>query len=433
MRFVLLGLIVAYNPFYLYFLMSHGALGGMTRRMTASGVFLVMIVCSSFLALGRRKIRVQRTPFLFPVNVLLMFYVLAVVIGLARGNDFDYVLLDSFPPLEMFVIYYFVRFSPLMKDRFDFSKVIKWLLIYFFIMALADLVCYGLLTFVKGVGFGVLRAYVGGITVNRLMDFVLPLFLPFVVLSYKEVYRRRWVMILLLLSMLTVVLTFYRTIYLAVLAGLLYLAISKAGHFFFVGRLVISFVVVSLAIAIAWDPFLEQKGIDVRSLVRQRVVSIYMPDLDTDISATARITDTKEMMFSALRSFPGLAGVGGTYESGSGERVPIYVTCNYFLQLTLLFGIPAGLLFVWLYFRAFLTCRRLSREVKDISERVFFAASASLLVSLAIILCLFPYNGYFPLLYVLGSILGIADKRSEHLYRQRGFPGRRISLAGAPA
>ena len=110
--------------------------------------------------------------------------------------------------------------------------------------------------------------------------------------------------------------------------------------------------------------------------------------------------------------------MGGTYPDASGTNfgLDIFVglTSNYFLQLILLLGLPAGLLFVWLYVRTFLMSRKYSLETKDKSAVIFFTASASMLLSLAVILCLFPYTCYFPLLYVFSFILGVVDKYGEY-------------------
>lgn len=419
MKFIFFGFIAAYNPFYLYYLMSHSALGGISRRIIVSSVFLITMSYFSLLVYflnGHRKIKIQKSSILFSVNTLLIFYIVSNIVGMVKGNNVNYMIIDSFPLWEMFMIYYLIKFSPLMKNRFDFAKTIKWFLIYFFLMSLTNLVSYGVLSFVKGASFGALRAYISGSTVNRLMDFVLPLFFPLLVLSYEKLYRRKVVMILLLgMSVLVVALTFYRTIYLAVFAGFCYLAISNRKRFFSMARLSIFLVVLSSVSLLGWNLISKHEGHNIGSLVGQSMKSIYSPDKKVDTSMTSRIKHSKEIIFNILKEFPAMAGMGGTYESYSGEIIPIYTTSNYFLQLILLLGIPAGLLFIWLYFQTFFLSRRLSREVKNISEKVFFSASACILVSLGVILCLFPYTCYFPLLYILGFILGVADRQRELL------------------
>lgn len=416
MKFIFFGFIIAYNPIYVYYLMSHGALGGITFRTIASGIFLVGISYFSFLAflLNRNgKIKVRNTSFLFLVNILLMFYILAIIVGLVRGNDFKYMILDSFPPLEMFVIYYLIKFSPLIENTINFHRMVKWFLIYFFIMAVTDLASYGVLSFVKIVNFGALRALIGGVTVNRLMDFILPLFLPLLLLSYEYLYRRKWVVILLGMSVLVVLLTFYRTVYSAVFAGIFYLVISSRKRIIFMAKTFVLITFVSVVILVGINSFFKDKKMNFPSLFTQRVASILSPDKKIDYSGTSRVAHDKDMVYNALKSFPDIAGMGGTYESGEGEIIPIYTTSNFFLQLILLLGLPAGLLFLWLYFKTYFVSRRLSREAKGGSEKVFFAAIASILVSLAVILCLFPYTSYFPLLYILGWIFGCIDRHSE--------------------
>lgn len=416
MGLIFFGFIVGYNPFYIHYLLLHGALGGITFRTIASGMFLVGIFCFSFfdLLLKRSgKIKVRNTQMFFLLNILFLFYIFAIAIGWAKGNDIKYMVLDSFPILEMFVIYYFIKFSPLMESAINFPRMVKWFLVYFLIMAITDLASYGILSFVKVAYFGALRALIGGVTVNRLMDYVLPLFLPLFLLSYEYLYRKKWAIILLSLSLLVVILTFYRTIYSAVFLGFLCLIIPISKRLVFIFKTFVLIGLVCVVILLEGNLLLRNKKFNFPSLFSKRVESIFSRDNKIDYSAVSRVAQNKDMVYNALNSFPDIAGMGGTYESGERITTPIYCASNFFLQFTLLLGLPAGLLFLWLYLKTFFMSRKLAREAEDKSEKVFFTASAAVLVSLAVILCLFPYVSYFPLLYILGWIFGCIDKKSE--------------------
>jgi len=415
MGLIFLGFILAYNPIYLYYLMSHGALGGITLRTLASGIFLAGLFFLSFLSLlitRNGKIRVRSTAVFLLVNLLFFFYACALIVGFIKGNDPKYMILDSFPLLEMFVVYYFIKFSAV---QINFKKTVKWLVFYLFLMAITDLFSYGVLSFFKGAYFGALRALIGGTTVNRLMDYVLPLFLPMFMLVYTHLYRRKWVVVLLGVSGLVIILTFYRTVYTAVFLGLFYLIISNRKQFFFISRTLLLIILVGGIVLGGGNLFFKNSRFNFPELFSQRVASIFSPDKKIDYSAASRVAQNKDMVYNALNSFPNISGMGGSYRSAEGQITPVYCTANFFLQLILLLGIPAGLLFLWLYLKAFFSTRKLALQAADQSEQVFFSASSALLIILAVVLCLFPYVSYFPLLYIFGWILGCVDKRSEEI------------------
>ena len=220
-------------------------------------------------------------------------------------------------------------------------------------------------------------------------------------------------MVLFCMSVVVVMLTFYRTLYLAVFAGLLYLVLSTRERFIFIFRIAAAIALVSILLLFGARLFVKNNTCNLPVLFTQRVVSIYSPDKKIDYSGTSRIAHNKDMVYSIVTSFPDIAGVGGIYVSREGDLTPIFCTSNFFLQLFLLLGVPAGLLFIGIYCQAVGVARRLARDAKDTAEKAFFAASAAVLVSLAVVLCLFPYVGYFPLLYVFGAILGCVDKKNE--------------------
>jgi hypothetical protein len=147
------------------------------------------------------------------------------------------------------------------------------------------------------------------------------------------------------------------------------------------------------------------------SLFSKRIASIYESD-DTDVSATSRIADNKEIFFQLYKCLAVGYGMGGTYKHQEEGLIPVQVTSNYFLQMIMLLGVPAGLLFLWIYLKSFLMSLKLVRSSKSVQEKFIFTSCVSIFISLGIILSVFPYTNYFPLLYLFGFICGLIDNYS---------------------
>lgn len=420
MKFIFFGFIIAYNPIYIYYLMSHGALGGITLRLAMGSVFLFSIIYLSFIVLfvkKNMKIKISKTPLFVLINILFIFFILGVTVGFVKGNNLKYLLLDVFPMLEMFIVYYVIKLSPIIQDNFDFGKLIKWFMLYLFLMSITGFISYVVLSFIKPVFFGALRAYISGITVNRMMDFIIPLFLPAILFFYKYIKKKYWAIILTITSAIVVLLTFYRTIYVAVFIGILYLLlINRSKIFRIFGTFIkISILILLVLILLQKSNYFRYANANLYYLIKSRIVSIYAPDKKIDISAAARISHNKEMLYNIFNNFPYIAGMGGEYQSSEGAKIPYNFTSNYFLQVISLLGMPAGLLFILIYLRTFFLSHEFAKNAQDLTSRIFFNACASILVTLFVILNIFPYMNYFPLLYLFGWICGIMDRYGIYL------------------
>ena len=179
MKYIFLGFIIAYNPIYIYYLMSHKALGGITIRLGMGSIFLFFLIYLFFIIFFMRKSpKISKSPLFVLINVFFIFFILGIIIGFVKGNNLKYLLLDTFPLLEMFIVYYIVKLSQVNEDNFDFGKIIKWFVSYLFLMSITGLASYLILSFFRPVHFGALRALISGTTVNRLMDFIIPLLAP---------------------------------------------------------------------------------------------------------------------------------------------------------------------------------------------------------------------------------------------------------------
>lgn len=408
MKLIFTGLILAYNPVYLNYLMSHGALGGMSIRAQISGLFLCFaILYKVVVLLTRKSLVVKPSAVLTLMTSFFVVFIVGVITGLFKDNEFIFWGLDAFPLFEMFCLYYLIRLTP--EINIDFDKIVKWLSIYMLVMCISDIATYIYLSFIQGIGFGALRANINGIPVNRLMDFMVPILGPGLIVFSRESKNRFIRMALPACVLLTVGLTFYRTAYLAFFAGFLILIIQKRKNLMILSKTVgLAIIVGFFAIFVVQQKLGDSFKLKIGELVTGRMIAIFNSPKD-DGAIYSRVTDTYQKLFE-VPNLPIIGhGMGGSLESG-----PIQYTANYFLQLFLLLGIPGGILFIWLYARVVRGLFRLSRTAVEQKEKLFYLAGASSLTALAAVLCFFPYTMYFPLLYLFGVMAGIADVCSLH-------------------
>lgn len=415
MPFIVIGLVLAYNPVYSYYLMSHGAIGGMSLRVVVGGAFLIFVslyCIARILARGDSKIR--RSPVLTLMSSILVMSLVGVAVAAIRGNSFQYFALDLFPVLEMLCLYFFIRLAPM--NKVDRDAFLRWILIYALLMCVSDVFIYSYLSFVKGIGFGALRANINGIVVNRLMDFMVPILGPGLILLAYIRGGRFFKVSMPLAVLATVGLTFYRTAYLAFFVAAIFLVLQNRKHVILFSKVVLIFLVFGAGVlALAPKVKAGPLELNISQLIRDRVGSI-LDSRKKDFAINSRYEQTIRII-SELHN---VAFVGYGFGGFLGMDA-IQVTSNYYLQVFLLLGLIGGMFFVWVYLKVFLTLIRLAGEVPDQTDKMLLLVTASSLASLAVILCFFPYTIYFPLLYYFGVVAGIADLCQ---LRQGQYPGQ---------
>ena len=402
MSLIAFGLVVAYNPLYLYYLMSNGALGGMSVHAVTGGVFLTCAIgYKAILLLSGKIIRIRRSSILNIMTLLFLVFCGGVLTGLANANERVVFVLDAFPLLEMFCIYYLIRLTPGMNINLE--KIVKWLAGYIFIMCVSDLLSYCYLTYVKQINFAALRANIAGVVVNRLMDFVVPLFGPSLIVLTRNSKSKTIRIFLPILVLLTVGLTFYRTVYAAFFAATGVILIQKKQNILFFSKAIIVSMAIGTIILFATHTPQTDSEFDMTELMAERVKSIF--DSGEEDSSIGSRHEQAKLMFAEVPQNPFLGkGFGGAVESG-----PVKYTSNYFLQVLLLLGIPGAILFIWLFIKVGRVLSSLSKTATEQKEKAFFTGMASVLAGIAAVLYFFPYTMYFPLHYLLGAIAGLAD------------------------
>jgi hypothetical protein len=397
-----LGLILSYNPVYMHYLLENGALGTIRIRFISFLLAATFLILNFFTVQSINPGKIYYKDLIAPF-LLLCFFIFSSVFGFFSGNSFLWILMDSFPLIEFFLVYFCFYFMVFEQSGIIFKRIVVFLCAFLFFISITDLISYSYLSFVKNVSFGALRALIGDVTVNRLLDFVIPLFVP-AFLYHSFVSKSKFIKVVSFFLSLVALLSFFRTVYLAVIIGLIYFALLPRQKTEKRGRLV--WLLVSgggLGVVL----FLVQvDGISLGSLFIDRFVSIF----DSSLSHSGRIHHNVAMLQSVLVNPLFGVGLGGQYALSPGVSTPVSVSSNYFLQLIVIMGLPGGLLFIGYYLSVFIRATKLGLRLDGCWEKIFFHSCGSVLLVMAVLLLLFPYTQQFPLMYIFAFIASIVDR-----------------------
>ena len=416
-----LGLVLFYNPFFTYFLMKNGAIGGTRVRLAILIFFLGLSVLSFLVRMASNKIYFRFSMTSICMLLLCTGTVIAAFWGFLRQNDSIYLTMDIFPLVEFFLSYIVTHVGLAGKGRLIVSqKAIRIGACLLGLMALSDLASYYYLSYVDVTYFGALRAYINGTTVNRLMDFILPCFAPFLI--YRLVFRRSLLVekILTAFVLLVTFLSFYRTLYVSVFITFLVFPLL---HVFGIQRRelqrsiwTIAFLGASLVCA---GIYFSNGSSSFFQLIADRFLSIF--------TSESVVENSKFNRFEQLGHFSHLADYF-PFGLGLGAFVgpdPVAVMFNYFLQIGLLLGAPSLLVFTFLWVITFKRIVSKILEQRSSALGDFYRLLLSILFSIFVILNIFPYMTYFPFLYIFGAIVAMTEfEIVVPNYEKRAFPVR---------
>lgn len=218
----------------------------------------------------------------------------------------------------------------------------------------------------QGTSWGIFRSYISGFTINRLPDFILTLFLPWIFVTSG--------IFVSFLSVVYITLTSYRTLFLAFIISLAFLFIFGSRRIRY-NTLRNSFLFLLCAtFLVIWMP-------DAAKVI-ERVISLFQFESKVagETSKSQRIAD----LWHLINSLPKCLFIG----CGSADPISKISYYNYpFFPIWVfnVFGI-SGLIFnIWLFMPVLL----FSGQRGSLISAIFF--------SLFITLMFFPYVHYFPL------------------------------------
>ena len=226
-----------------------------------------------------------------------------------------------------------------------------------------------MLSIISGQSWGIFRAYIGGITINRLADFIYPLFFPFIFFKTKNIFLKFF-------SIMYLLATSYRTIYLAFIIGSIAIILKGKLNFRIIFS-AISIVVVSIISIIIIFPD--------TILFIERLFSLFISEqfVEGEGSKSQRILDLQFLLKDLSRCLPFGCGI----KSNSGY--PYYVYPFFNIWIVNIYGIFCLPMIFWTFY-----------FFKFIMEGGGYLYS-SVFFSLLVLVTIFPYFHFFPLMIYL--------------------------------
>lgn len=406
MNLLFLGFILAYNPIFSTFLMANGAIGAITYRV-ASGTFLLLLMVYRLATEGIYWNRSERDSSL--IAPLVATVAIAVLLTMAASIDsrggWTYVAIDAFPVFELVIVFFYARNILARGATADLTRVVRGLGLYLIFCGITNLASYFLLT-AAGVHFGALRAWVNGIVVNRLMDFVLPGCLAALLFGGGALFRSRALnTLLVVLAFLVTALTFFRTVHVTVMltciCGIALLA-RKPGEMARALRKCLGMALVAGVLLIAGTG--STKLIDT---FRQRIASAFLPESSAENSQSSRFS---QLAYSEdiVSNFPFGHGFGAIIKD-----TPVANMFNYFIQFGIIFGPLLLAVFVLLWVVTLMSLWRLVRGSTQRQIQFVYVGCLLVLTYILLVINLFPYMIQFPVMFVTGLIIAVADRGVE--------------------
>ena len=408
MNLILLGLLLSYNPFYIFFLMHEGALGGSRIRFGMISVFTFALIVRIFTSSGLGKdFRLKINLISFALLTLGVGFVLSIVGFLVRGNNLVYAGIDFFPVYEMFLGFGAVYVGRDKNHEVHITeKQISVFKYYYFSMIITGLFSYILLGYFLKADFGAIRAYVKGETVNRLMDFMGPSMVPFLFVRFFFNRQGMAERIGTALAAAMLLLSYYRSLYIAVFLAFLSMVFvelgrQKRGSMIPVLQraLLLAFIVAMIFFVV--DFFNSGFG----KTIVDRVSSIFEADSTVEDSKVTRIMQIA-LIPRMIDTFPIGHGLGAFIQND-----PVGVMFNYFLQFGLLMGVPFLFVFIWLWLALFRKLIQRYNSEPDEIVRGVYGVLMSGVFTFFFVLNLFPYMTYFPFMLFFGMALAFVQHK----------------------
>jgi hypothetical protein len=360
--------VLQYNPITFYLIASSGGYGISGIRI--SWALLVSIL---FVILGvavKHQVRLRHILF---VALGLLSILLASFNEMSRFGEPLPGLYVTF--IEFLLAYLVVVFFIPETFSTDLTNWRKW--VYLFMGV--NIVIWILAVF-SGDSWGVFRAYIGGVTLNRLPDFMLPILLPSFLISASFFGS------LLIISY--ILLTSYRTLYVGFIMAIVVNAIGAKINVRTLNKIFL-LIITSISIALF---FPETK------VIFERLISAFLPEDKVlgEASKSQRFND----LVLLLEGLPSCLPFG----CGSLDPItsaPLYNFSFFPVWSILAFGVGALPFLLWLLFPIWSVIGHRDKGFNGAWIMVFFIAVA------------FPYVHYFPLTGAMAffTYLVVDDRR----------------------
>lgn len=352
--------------------------GVVRSALYISGIFilLISILINSF----NKKIDHPNitNKILFILILTIFIVVVRVLIDFIEYSKLDYIGLF---PIAEFIISLFI-FSRL--NIYDWlNENIEKIKIISIIFMLIDIFIW-IYSIWQGISFGVFRANISGLELNRMPDLFYAGIASFILIDKNSHLSSR------LISLLTIMITLYRSAYLCALSVLIY-------GFYYYGRnlnlkkliyyILLVILLSYLFLRILGHYFIQDNSLE--EIIFQRILSTIQPEesVSGESSKSLRMDQISPLIIAFCENF--IFGGGFSFEL-LGE--PIYNYFNYILILLVIFGFP---IILALIYPVIILIRLL--KFREFTSNSGILLVNSMVLYFFVLINIFPYMVYFPI------------------------------------
>jgi hypothetical protein len=365
-----------------------------------------------------KNIKLTRTP----INTLLIIFFIGSLLsgfyGLSVGNDKRLILAEFFPIIEL-EFFFFITLI-VVKTRRQLIRIFSLMWVWIVINVISDIILF---TTTSG-RYGV-RIPIIGLEVNRIPCYMVPMFLMVFATVFLYAKNRKLRILLagsIALSLIDISLSFWRSLYVGVIFGLVFVACKMKGFKLkskWVAGLLLAFLLIfSLGNYLSARNPESFKGATFSQLVINRFVDIFRPEEAVHFSKSARAEHNKQIPYRiAERPLVGL-GLGGSLIMSNGVKVWLINTSNYYLNIAASMGLPALVLFMF-------TLLMFYKKSIMIYDSLILGLDKGLALgllagcmSMAVVFLTFPCLIHFPVMAYLGVYMAMVFNLSEIVKRE---------------
>lgn len=374
--------ILQVNPLSIWVMCESSGLGYGTIRST---LYLtgVVILATALLSTSefRLGLHIKYIYYWLPIFLVFAFRV-ALELTLDDYDGFDFI--GAFPLAEFMI-------SLLLFLSFDvytwLNEKINKIIIGAALFLLADIALW-IYAEAAGISFGVFRANMSGVVLNRMSD------LFYVGVGAYLLISRRANYFMKAIATVAIILSLYRSAYVASIGVLFYALYAYRGSYSLYSLITKSVVItIGMALLIQLFSTILDLEFDIFQAILERIQSVFLPDtaFADEVGKSSRLEQIEPLITTITENI--IAGVGFGYNL-LGE--PIYNYFNYFLIILSIYGIGIAAAFAKPIY-ALLSSLAIPRG-GALEGRLLVN---SMIVYYFILLNIFPYVIYFP----IGSVV----------------------------
>lgn len=392
--YLILGLILIFNPYNIYITITQDWEGTIVRASISVAFLLIFFIATLLKGLLKKKLSRVKTPIDKLLILFLIFPLIGIAYGFFQGYSPRIIIADSFPILEFTAFFFLTTF--IIKNEKQAQGIIFGLIAWLILIGIGEIIFY----FLGGYYQLSQQRTLGGMIIKRLTDFMAIIALSLLMALYLcpgSIKKKKLLILLSFIPLIVLILGFFRSLWLGVLAALIFILLMVGKYKQCLRTLIFSLIILGI-ILLGTNFFIAPRifqGKSIFPMIFEGIISI----LPSSEKAKTGIEPFNRLYYDQLF-------LSKIYESpiigkGLGNE-DIGAPTNYYLEIAYKMGIPALLFFLWIFFVFFKKAILIFKSTKFGLNKGLRLGILSAFVANAIVIIAFPALSHFPIMVYLG-------------------------------